>query len=119
MKSPALWIAAAVAIGLTTTSSAPDQLYGGVTPHYRRAVRRNYDHAVRANRVNNNHYRRDRYRNYDQTRSDLYRYGTTNPYSSPGHLINDTARQINHYRRDQPRRPAHYRRPARVRDHGF
>jgi hypothetical protein len=67
------------------------------------------------------HYLRDRYeaqrhRAYDRRESfghaisDLFRYGTTDRYSSLDHYYRDQRRDYEHYLRDQHRAYNHYRR---------
>ena len=67
------------------------------------------------------HHQRDRYEaqqhRWDDRREslghvigDLFRYGTTDPYSSPEHYYRDRRRAYEHYLRDQERAWDHYRR---------
>lgn len=76
------------------------------------AAQGRYDH-------DDDHYLRDRYeaqqhRWQDRGESlghaigDFFRYGTTDPYSSPGHYYRDRQREVDHYFRDRDRTLDHY-----------
>jgi hypothetical protein len=78
---------------------------------------------------------RDRYDRYDyygrghaqgfgHALGDLFRYGTTDPYSSPEHYYRDQRRAYDRYRRDQYRGYRHdsrdrYEGYGRYSDHGY
>lgn len=107
-----LQLAVAVAAVLGSTSLAWGQF--GNPGHRQADQHRNFDHAAADYGIANNHYQRDYYRNAGHVQRDLYQYGTTNPYSSPGHFFGDQARQFSHYRTDQNRNIGHARRDSAI-----
>lgn len=76
-------------------------------------------HAAADYGIANNHYQRDYYRRGNHIQRDLYQYGTTNPYSSPGHFFGDQARQFSHYRTDQRRDLNHALRDNAIRSNHY
>ncbi len=69
-----------------------------------------YDHYQRDRREAQQHRREDRLESFGHVIGDLFRYGTTDPYSSPEHYYRDRRRVEEHYLRDQDRAWDHYRR---------
>lgn len=63
--------------------------YDSQYDHYRRDQHRAYDH-----------YRRDRRESFGHALGDVFRYGSTNPYSSPEHYHRDRHRAYDHDQRD-------------------
>lgn len=59
-----------------------------------------YEHALADRHADYHHSLRDRHRDYDHVQRDFYKYGTTSPYSSPGHYFRDQIEHYNHHRRD-------------------
>ena len=90
-----LRVAAALIVAVGSTPPAWAQ-FGPAPGHHG-----DRGHGAADARLYDNHYQRDVYRNDRHVRQDLHRYGTTNPYSSPGHFYGDRARQRNHGAVDQ------------------
>src|SRR5512138_2706436 len=69
-----------------------------------------YDHYLRDRYEAQQHRRQDRNESIRHAISDLFRYGTTDPYSSPEHYYRDQQREAEHYFRYQDRALDHYER---------
>ena len=67
-----------------------------------------YDHYLRDRYEALQHRRQDRSESFGHAIGDLFRYGTTDPYSSPEHYYRDRQREVEHYFRDQDRALNHY-----------
>lgn len=78
--------------------------------HYDRDQHRAYDHYQRDRHEDSRHRVRDRVGGFGHAVGDLFRYGTTNPNSSPDHYYRDQHRAYDHYQRDRRRDYDHYRR---------
>ena len=69
-----------------------------------------YDHYRQDRREAQQHRSDDRHESLGHALSDLFRYGTTDRYSSPEHYFRDQRRDDEHYLRDQDRAWDHDRR---------
>ena len=69
-----------------------------------------YDHYRQDRREAQQHRSDDRRESFGHAIGDLFRYGTTDRYSSPDHYYWDQRRDYEHYLRDQDRTWDHYRR---------
>jgi len=92
---PALVIGA---LALATPAAAQDR-YGS-----------EYEHYLRDRHEAQHHRLEDRRDSLGHVIEDLFRYGTTDRYSSPEHYYRDQRRDYEHYLRDQDRAWDHYRR---------
>src|SRR5258708_28868183 len=89
------------ALALATPAAAQDW-YDSEYEHYRRD-----QHEAQHHRLD------DRRESLGHIIGDLFRYGTTDRYSSPEHYYRDQRRDYEHYLRDQDRAGDHYRRDRR------
>ena len=62
-----------------------------------------YEHYQRDRQEAQHHRWDDRRESLGHAIGDLFRYGTTDPYSSPEHYFRDAQRDYEHYLRDQER----------------
>lgn len=87
--------------------------------HHGRDRNRSYGHDRRDQRGRSDHYRHDRTRGLGHGVGDIFRYGTTDPYSSPRHYYRDQHRAYDHYQRDHGGSYQHYSRDRHysARDH--
>ena len=69
-----------------------------------------YEHYRRDRHEARDHRSDDRHESLGHVIGDLFRYGTTDRYSSPDHYYWDQRRDYEHYFRDQDRTWDHYRR---------
>lgn len=69
-----------------------------------------YDHYLRDRYEAQQHRQQDRSERLGHAIGDLFRYGTTDPYSSPEHYYRDRQREREHYFRDRDRALEHYER---------
>ena len=67
-----------------------------------------YDHYLRDRYEAQQHRWQDRHESIAHAIGDLFRYGTTDPYSSPEHYYRDRQRELEHYLRDRDRALDHY-----------
>ena len=70
----------------------------------------NYDHFQRDRHEAEHHRWEDRGESFGHAMSALFRYGTTDPWSSPEHYYGDQQKHYEHYLRDQDRAWDHFRR---------
>lgn len=95
-------------LALLAMGAAPAWAHDPYSDHYYRDQHRAYDHYARDRNADYGHHLRDSVGGFGHAVGDLFRYGTTNPYSSPGHYYRDQHRAYDHDRRDRHRDYDHY-----------
>lgn len=100
----------AAALAVATPALAHDRYYDPYNEHSVHDQRRSYDHHSRDRNQDYRHHLRDGVGGFGHAAGDLLRYGTTNPYSSPGHYYRDQHRAYDHELRDRRRAADRHRR---------
>lgn len=110
MRRILTWLIAVSAAAVVAAGGSPVRADDLDYDHHYRDDHRAYDHYARDRRADQRHHLRDGLGGFGHGVGDLFRYGSTNSYSSPRHYYRDQRRQYDHAWRDRRRSYDHYER---------